>query len=346
MSAKKATKREFDWRAYSKPPRLLTERQEDAFRDGVLRPLLDSSLADRDLSLQIRAKQAALYHRGSALVRVIETPEALAAQIDANLRLARAQRPNAERLETWPLATADDAASLLGELEEMRARLKGWAATDPATHREWLARFSEANSHTCGADAEILVADIEYQYGKRRFDFVGMRRAAGVGGFGAFSTPRLVIGQLFEGDRSASAISALESFGADAAEFAHALSGEHLARAKAELGELIAQKMRLGLLPAELPFSHFTADAPEILAVFAAPDFWDSALDAPIAALHDRAVARHYSAELLGLAAIGDARDSADPRMALLEDDILPYRAFKGMRKRLQTQAAETSTNG
>lgn len=345
MSAKKATKREFDWRAYTKPPRLLTERQEDAIGSGVLRPLLDSALSDRDLSLQIRAKQAALYHRGLALARVTEAPDALAAQIDANLRLARAQRPNAERLETWPLATPDDAAGLLRELAEMGARLKGWAATEPAAHREWLARFSEANSHGAYADAEILVADIEYQYGKRRFDFVGMRRAAGVGGFGAFCTPRLVIGHLFEGERSASAISALESFGADAAEFAHALSGEHLMRAKAELGELIAQKTRLGLLPAELPFSHFTADAPEIIAVFASQDFWDSSLDAPIAALHDRAIARHYSAELLSLAAIGDARGSGDPTMALLESDILPYRAFKGMRKRLQAQAAEASSD-
>jgi hypothetical protein len=48
-------------------------------------------------------------------------------------------------------------------------------------------------------------------------------------------------------------------------------------------------------------------------------------------------VARHFPAELLALAAIGEARPAGDDSsLEVLEDDVLSYRAFKGLRKRLR----------
>jgi hypothetical protein len=128
----------------------------------------------------------------------------------------------------------------------------------------------------------------------------------------------------------------MTSFGADAAEFVHALSQEHRIRAQAEIGELLLQRQRLGISP-QTPFSHFAEGLPELLVVFTDPAFFTPAFDAPLAELHDRLVARHYPTELLRLAAVGAARpESDDSSMAASEDELLAYRAFKGMRKRLQ----------
>lgn len=337
MSAKKSTKREFDWRQYSKPARLLTPAQEAELLGGFLRPLLDLALADSALSLQIRARQATLYHRGVSLVRLSGAEPPFTAQIDANLRLPRTERTGAELLETWPLADAADVAALLGEARNLCEFADTLAAEETAAPaRDVLMRFAEANGPHVSQAAELVVVDVEYQYGRRRFDFVAMRRATGVGGLGAFTTPRLVIGELFTGDRAPSAPAGLITFGAEAAQFAHALSGEHLDRAKAELTALAAQKIRLGLLSPDLPFSHFTAGSPELLVAFTPPSFSQSSLDAPIAEMQDRAVARHFPAELIEFAAIGDARSTGGHSLAVAEDDVLPYRAFKGMRKRLQ----------
>ena len=335
MSAKKSTKREFDWRTYSKPSRLLTAEQEAALSGGVLRPLLDFALGAQNLSMEIRARRAALYYRGLNVAHIGGIAAPFSASIDAALHLPPAERPGAEQLETWPLATSADVDACLSELADLCARLDTFAADAPPAPRESLMRFASANRKAADT-AELIVVDVEYQYGRRRFDFVAMRRAAAVGGAGAFTTPRLVVGELHTGHRPPTATAGLTSFGADAAEFAHALSGEHLARARAELGELASQRQRLGLSP-ETPFSHFTDGLPELLAVFIQPGFVTSAFDAPIAELHDRAVARHFPADLIRFAAVGEARTQRDDSsLDVGEDDTLPYRAFKGMRKRLQ----------
>jgi hypothetical protein len=335
MAAKKSTKREFDWRSYSKPARLLTSEQEDALSSGILRPLLDMALADDGVSLEIRARQATLYYRGVSLVRVAGAPESFSASIDANVRLPRAERPGAEKLETLPLTTAEQVSACIEELASLRALLDRFAAEEHVSAREQLTAFAVANRAN-PESAELIVVDIEYQYGRRRFDFVAMRRATSVGGEGAFTTPRLVIGELYTGHRFPDAVGGMTSFGAEAAEFAHALTQEHLIRAQSELGELAAQRQRLGLLP-ELPFVHFAEGLPELLVVFTNPTFFTPAFDAPLAELHDRLVARHYPTELLRLAAVGEARpESEDTSLAVGEDELLHYRAFKGMRKRLQ----------
>jgi hypothetical protein len=334
MSARKSTKREFDWRSYTRPPRVLTAEQESAFCEGLLRPLLDLSIADRQMSLEIRARQATLYYRGASLVRLGGTSAPFSATIDANLRLPRAERPGAEKPETWPLETSEQVSDVLAAIAELRACIDSPSEDAPPSSRELLIDFAKANRMQADS-AELIALDIEYSYGHRRFDFVGMRRATSVGGPAAFTTPRLVIGELYTGHRPPNATAGLTTFGADAAEFARALGGEHLGRAKAELRDVALQRQRMGLLPAT-PFSHFADGSPELLVVFVDPDFIAPTLDAPLSELHDRAVARHFPTDLLHFAAVGPARPGGDDRsLTLREDDILPYRAFKGMRKRL-----------
>jgi hypothetical protein len=180
----------------------------------------------------------------------------------------------------------------------------------------------------------MVVVDTEYQYGKRRFDFVGMKRAEGVAGAGGFTTPRLIVGQFKTAGRPLSGATGLAPTASDFAEFATALGGEHLRRAKAELGDLVAQKQRLGLLPGSIPFRHFTADAPEYLVVLAGFDPADPGLDEPVASVHERLVARHFSPDLLRFSAVGGSENPESLRLG--ENDELSYREFKGMRRRLR----------
>jgi hypothetical protein len=331
MGRKQLTKREFDWRTYTKPARLLSADQESGFTAGPLAPLLLWARSDSGSRFEIRARQAAIYHHGTLLIRIRGTEPHFVGEIDANVRLPRAERSGSERLETWPLSSAEEVAACLAELDALRELTDGYRDASVAGERADLQRFAAQNSASTGP---ILVVDTEYQYGKRRFDFVAMRRAEGVAGPSGFTTPRLVVGQFKCVGRPIAGTSGLAASAADFAEFASALAGAHLARAKAELGDLTLQKQRLGLLPADVPFRHFTQDAPEYLVVLAGFDLSDPELDAPIAEVHERLVARHFQPELLRFAGVDES--GAIGEMTIGAEGSLSYREFKAYRKRLK----------
>ena len=335
MAKKQTTKREFDWRSYSKPPRLLSAAQESELASGVLAPLLTWARFRDDVRFEIRARQAAIYLLGTLLLRIRGAEQPFRGEIDANIRLARTERSGAERLESWPLSTPAEVALCVSELDALAALTARFAAHAEPVERAVLHAFAGANGGF--EDSDFVVVDTEYQYGHRRFDFVGMKRAEGVSGFPGFTTPRLVVGQLKSAGRPLTGASGLASHASDFAEFARALSGTHLQRAKVELDQLVGQKQRLGLLPEEIPFRHFTADDPEYLVVFSVADVADPAFDAPIADLHDRLVARHYQPELLRLASIAPrgATESAES-LELRAESAMPYKAFKSHRRSLR----------
>lgn len=331
MAKKSNTKREFDWRSYTKPVRLLSEDQETALSVGVLSPLLSLARDRADARLEIRARQAALYCRGTLVLRVRGAESPFVGEIDGNVRLPRAERSNTEQIETWPLSSADEVAAVLAEVVSLCDLTATFADGTELPERGVLHSFAEANS---AGDGDLVVIDTEYQYGKRRFDFVAMKRAEGVAGPGGFTTPRLVVGQLKSAPRPLGGTSGLSVYAADFAEFARALGGTHLAKAKDELGELFAQKQRLGLVPADIPFRHLTEDDPEYLVVLAGFSAADEGLDPPLIEMHEKIVTRHYRPELLRLADVGDPRSATALRLSAA--DLMTYREFKGYRKRLR----------
>ena len=335
MAKKQATKRGFDWRTYTKPARLLSDDQEAAFINGVLAPLLAWPTSHYASRFEIRPHQAAIYLQGTMLLRIRGAEQPFVGEIDANVRLPRTERSGAERLETWALTTTADVAVCLAELDSLAALTTQFALSSELGERAVLHAFASANE---GAeDSDFVVVDTEYQYGHRRFDFLAMKRAEGVGGFPGFTTPRLVVGQFKSGGRPLAGATGLSAYTSDFAEFARALSGTHLQQAKKELDELVGQKQRLGLFPAEIPFRHFTADDPEYLVVFAVADVSDPALDAPIAELHDRLVARHYQPELLRLASVGFGPAMPAGSLKLSAECAMPYKAFKSYRRGLRS---------
>jgi len=331
MAKKSSTKREFDWRSYTKPARLLSPEQESALLDGALSPLLELARSRDDLRMEIRSRQAAFYCRGTLVLRVRGAEEPFAAEIDANVRLPRAERAGAEQLETWPLSSAEEVAQCVAEVIALCTLTAGFSEGVPASERAVLHAFADANS---SPDGDLMVIDTEYQYGKRRFDFVAMKRAEGVAGPGGFTTPRLVVGQLKSAPRPLGGTSGLAVYASDFAEFARALGGAHLAKAKDELAELFAQKQRLGLVSADIPLRHLTEDDPEYLVVLAGFSAGDEALDPPLIEMHEKIVTRHYRPELLRLSSVENPGRAEELRLSA--DDMMTYREFKGYRKRLR----------
>jgi len=299
--------------------------------NGALSPLLELALARDDLRMEIRSRQAAFYCRGTLVLRVRGAEEPFVAEIDANIRLPRVERAGAEQLETWPLTSPDEVELCVAEIIALCNLTAGFTDGAPVSERAVLHAFADANS---SPDGDLMVIDTEYQYGKRRFDFVAMKRAEGVAGPGGFTTPRLVVGQLKSAPRPLGGTSGLAVYAADFAEFARALGGAHLAKAKDELAELFCQKQRLGLVSADIPLRHLTEDDPEYLVVLAGFSAGDEALDPPLIEMHEKIVTRHYRPELLRLAGVENPANAEHLRMTA--DGMMTYREFKGYRKRLR----------
>lgn len=340
MAKRKPTQREFDWRTYSKPARILTTEQEAALTEGVLAPLLEWSSSRDGVRFEVRTRQAAIYHKGTLLLRVRGNQGPFVGEIDANVRLPRGDRTGSEQLEIWPLSSAGEVSAVLGELDALRVMNEATGGDLP--ERAGVQAFASANDGRAVDDPVYVVVDTEYQYGKRRFDFVAMRRAEGVGGLARFTTPRLVFGQFKTATRSLSGNPGLVAHAADFADFAQALGGFHLESARLELDELAKQKVRLGLLSAGIPFRRFTEDRPEYLVVLSGIDLASPDLDSPLAEMHDRLVARHHPPELLRLVGIESRGDQSARALTISEENVMDYRGFKRLRKQLRASGVES----
>ena len=341
MAKSKSTRREFDWRGYTKPCRLLSAEQEEAFATGLLAPLLGWSRARDSARFEIRPRQAAIYDRGTMLLRIRGAEAPFVGEIDANVRLPRAERSGAERLETWPLSSANEVLAAIEELDALKALNDEHLVGEQLPERGALHAFASAHDGRRDREGAYVVVDTEFHYGKRRFDFVGMLHAEGVAGPAGFTTPRLVFGQFKSDARPLSGSSGLMAHAADFAEFAQALGGAHLATARAELDELVRQKLRLGLLSETIPFRHFTEDRPEYLVVFSDVDLASPDLDGPLAEMHDRLVARHCQPELLRFAGITTGGPPPTHQVPVIEaDHVMSYREFKRARRQLRNDDA------
>jgi len=324
--AKKPQKRQFDWMTYTKPARLLTEDQEASLHDGLLTPLRLLVAETPALRLDIRARSLSLYYRGASLLRLTGEP------FVAEIELAEGGAP--ERL---PLETEAQVEALLGRISLERERVDGDAASmgAAAARREVLQQLASANE---GADlfaSEYVVVDLEYTYGKRRYDLVALKRLEGVTGPGGFAHPQLAFVDVRCCGQPLGGGNGLDAVGGDLADFVKATGGTHLARAQAEIAELVAQKTRLGLLPETIELREMREGLPELLVAFVGyGDLGERSNDAAIVALHERLASRHFPTEQRLRFVDLPGADTAQSGDALLirEEDPMTYRQLKEYR--------------
>ena len=164
---------------YTKPARLLAEGQEASLRDGLLSPLRVLVAESPTLRLDIRARSLSLYYRGASLLRL--TGEPFVAELEATgggapVRLL--------------LETEAQVAGLLGKIAEERDRVdrEAVAMSAGAARREVLQQLAKANEGHDLFASEYVVVDLEYTYGKRRYDLIAIKRTEGVTGPAGFRT--------------------------------------------------------------------------------------------------------------------------------------------------------------
>lgn len=317
-------KKQFDWKTHSKPARLLSAAQEQGLLQGDLSSVLRYALDDPSARLEIRPRAVNLYRDGASLMRLTGD-----GPFTAELDSVTGGPP--ERVQ---VADASDVAGLLAQLQEMHA---GAVDSSQATsRRSQLHAVASANSGGDLWNDELVVVDTEYNLGQRKLDLVALRRTEGVTGPGAFANPELIFvdvrccGQTMTGNAGPAAV------GSDFAEFAKALGGEHLQRAKEEIVALVGQKIRLGLLPANLELRGFDEKLPELLVLFVAENVADARHTEPIAALHEKLTSRRFPAELLTFGHYAAAPEFGDHGAALREGDVMNYREFKAYRQSLR----------
>lgn len=323
MAKKPSAKRAFDWRTYSKPARALSPAQEEAFATGVLAPVLAWALADPRSRFEIRARAAGLYHRGIAIAR-ITAEEPFIAEFEP----AEGSPP-----ERVTLGTAEDVAALVARLDEKRAAIDAAIESGEASRarRSFTGAIAAGNAGGDLFSDEIVVIDTDYRLAKRKLDLVALVRTEGVTGPGGFSNALLAFIDLRTPEQSLGGQNSLAAVASDVAEYVKAISGEHLTRTAEEMTQLVAQKIRLGLLPAEMEIRGVDPDLPQIMVAFAESDPTDPSCDAAIIELHEKLTARHYPTALLRFAHFTAVPEDGDG-IALEPGDAMTYREFKAYR--------------
>ncbi|MDZ4168141.1 MAG: hypothetical protein U1E26_00605 [Coriobacteriia bacterium] len=326
MAKKTSAKRAFDWRTYSKPARHLTDAQEEAFVSGRLAGILQWTHEDPRTRFEIRARQAGLYHRGVSLARIGgEGP--FSVEIDGT------DGTVADRHE---VAGDQDVLRLIERLSSESARVDAAIGGGSETrHRRSFAAAIAAGN--CGSDLAsdgLIALDTDYALGRRKLDLAVVLRSEGVAGPGGFANPELAFIDVRVPGQTLTGQGGLAPLAEDFADYAKALSGEHVRRSCEELAALAAQKVRLGLLPGDLDLRSISEGLPHLVIAFAERDPSAQESTAPLVEIHERLSARHYPTTRLHFVHFTLVPESGDG-LAVGEDDLMDYRAFKAYRATL-----------
>lgn len=285
-------KKDFDWSIYRKPKRILSDDQELALTEGTMRPLLDYALSQPDVRFDIRHHKANLYFRGGNLLRIAFEKSASGGinhfgEFDLNYSIPKGAarlKPSIRRVE---LDTEADVAACLIELDRFKDLMLNWWEDYPKGERTYEQYIASANEYFEPAmPPEYMVIDIEYQYARRRFDLVAMRRNPTNTDPVGFRTPLLSLWELKCDKRALAGKSGLFDHAVDYRDFVLKQEGAHAGRAQDEYMMMVQQKVRLELLP-DCGFAAFAPARPEYLLLFADYDVHQPTLDRPLAAFLD-----------------------------------------------------------
>ena len=318
---KSCPKDQFGWSKYRKARRRLSEPQMQALREGHLRPLLDYALAHREVRLDIRPGRANIYFGGGSLLRLQGRDREHFEEIFDSRYIGGGGAKSS------PLKDAEDVARLVAALPERQA---GMQAHDTAGHRHEELRCEQSiaranDARTLAEAGGFVVFDVEYGYARIRFDFVffDMRE---------LPRPRLLLAELKCSQGALGGTCGLKDHGTDFVALLRAGGGEHIERIRGELGEVIEQKKRLGLLAADLPFEGFSPEPPRFFIVFAGYDAREPSLSHYVVPLLE-AVGQHPSQlDLLRFVQLPRADDPAAD-LRLYRERVLDVEAFEAYRQ-------------
>ena len=320
---KSCRKDEFDWSSYKKAPRKLAPPVEAALLQGHLRPILEYVRSQSEVRLDIRPGKANLYYDGGSLLR-LEGGARSPFRGVFDLGYV-GEKGRDVRILDGAAAVKSVVDGFAQRRRQMWDHRHSGSGRDERRHEQAIARANDARSLADAGD--FVIVDIEYCYARRNFDLVGFDRAGS-------PRPRLIYCELKCRGAALNGTSGLRDHGIDFGDFLCADDGRHVENSKRELAAMIQQKMRLGLLSADLGFEGFSSEPPEFLVVFADYDVCRPQLRTPLERLRTEVEKRLGGLELIRFADFPEADDGASPLLRLRRETVMDSTQFDAYRER------------
>lgn len=229
-------------------PRYLSPAFLDAFKSGVLHPILEAVLHDNTLDFQIREEEVHVYYRGGKIIQISQTdtrqfrfsfdPEYCK---EAPLELPKANAPAQDWVETFPL---------------LKRAMDRHFTKNEKCEREFQQLIVRENTYSKSSNStDFFIVDIEYvnplkvenRSTTTRFDLIGLHWPAEVAIRRNANTyrPRLCIFELKYGDSALGGKSGLVDHLNNTLKFCETQALEGL---KDEVVKLFRQKRKLKLV--------------------------------------------------------------------------------------------------
>jgi hypothetical protein len=278
-------KQDVDFNTYRKNPRMLEKQMMDELKPGGdLHPILVAVAEDHQLRLEIRDHRFNVYYRGGNLMRVdgskspcvLDFDEKYFSGGETKLPPLPKQLLGIENAKTWveafPILRA-------GMDKWMGKRLKKYLKSE----RDHCQEIATVNSGMSGPPpGDYLVLDLEYEYGRRRFDMIAAKRRRTEDDATGWVEPDLVFIEVKSAPSACSGKSGLRDHALDYQHIIAKWDRPHAKDIKQEYESVITQKSLLGLLDRSLGFKCFSLAVPKLLLVFVDLDLNDPGLQTPL----------------------------------------------------------------
>jgi predicted protein tyrosine phosphatase len=295
-------KRDVDFNTYRKNPRMLEKQMMDELKPGGdLHPILVAVAEDHQLRLEIRDRRFNVYYRGGNLMRVdgskspcvLDFDEKYFSGGEIKLPPLPKQLLGIENAKTWveafPILRA-------GMDKWLGKRLKKYLKSE----RDHCQEIASANSGMSGPPpGDYLVLDLEYEYGRRRFDMIAAKRRRTEDDATGWVEPDLVFIEVKSAPSACSGKSGLRDHALDYQHIIAKRDRQHVKDIKKEYEEVIAQKLLLGLLDKSLGFKCFSPVLPKLLLVFVDLDLNAPGLQTPLREVSENLGALNNVAHIL-----------------------------------------------
>jgi len=282
-------KTDVDLDTYRKADRYLAKEMEVSLREGGLQPILDEVLVDPTLQLDIRERRFNVYYGGGNLLLVDGRNNPWKLHFDANYFAGSSlEIPNLPKF----FEMKADAKRWVDAFPELKAGMIDWWTRHPKGERAHCQAIAATNNENNGVPAtDYLILDLEYEWGKRRFDLMAARRNVTDEDPTGWIEPILVFVEVKSDVGACTGQSGLSDHASDYRDIVLARNGRRTDDIKLEYQNIIRQKQRLGLLSDTLTFMRFAKTVPELLIVFVDVDPDIPAIAAPLTAVRSVAEA-------------------------------------------------------
>ena len=248
--------------------------------NGDLHPVLAAVVNHDRLRLEIRELRFNVYYGGGNLMLVDGRKTPWAMHFDEKYFKGGGLEPP---ILPSQLSSVNDSHAWVKAFPELIAGMEDWWTRHPKRERAICQEMASANSaRTDPPPADYLVLDLEYQWAQRRFDMVAAKRNPTGEGKKGWSRPDLIFVEVKCEYSACNGTSGLAEHARDYKDIVTARKGLCVQNIKAEFENMIAQKMRLGLLHTSLGFKQFSNTIPRLLIVMVDLDLKNPSLEKPL----------------------------------------------------------------